>query len=131
MKLVNWRENLIGFMSEASRRSLQYGEWDCAIFAGGAAGAQTGVDYVGEWVGKYTDLKSGVRTLKRKGYLSHVDLVRKTFAEVPVAFAQEGDIALLSDDALGVVQGPAIYVLTGQGIGLVPLMSAVAAFRVE
>ena len=130
MKVENWRQNLIDYLTEMSHRTLVYGAWDCAIFAGGAAGAQTGVDYVGPWVGTYTDLTTGTEALNRQGYFNHIDLVRQTFDEVPVALAQEGDIAVIGD-ALGVVQGTHIYVLREEGIGLVPLLSASTAFRVE
>lgn len=130
MKVVNWRQNLIDYLTEVSTRTLVYGQHDCAIFVGGAAGVQTDRDYVGEWVGTYDDLLSGIEALKRKGYFDHVDLVRQTFDEVPVAMAQEGDIAVVGD-ALGIVQGSAIYILRSEGIGLVPLLTASTAFRVE
>ena len=130
MKVENWRQNLIDYLTEMSHRELRFGAWDCAIFAGGAAGAQMGIDYVGEWVGTYDDLTTGIEALNRKGYADHVDLVRQTFAEIAPAFAQEGDIAVVGD-ALGIVQGSAIYVLRSEGIGLVPLTSASTAFRVE
>lgn len=130
MKTVTWREDLIAYLTTASTRTLVYGQHDCAIFVGMAAGAQTGVDYVGAWVGSYTDMATGLRALNRRGYADHIDIVRQTFASVPIALAQEGDIALVGD-ALGVVQGSAIYVLRSEGIGLVPLLSATEAFRVE
>lgn len=130
LKLVDWRQRLIEYLTEVSTRTLTFGEHDCAIFAGGAAGAQMGVDYIGEWVGTYFDWTTGIEALNAKGYADHIDLVRQTFAEIPVALAQEGDIAVV-DTALGVVQGSAIYVLRPEGIGLVPLMVATTAFRVE
>lgn len=130
MKLADWRQRLVEYLTGVSTRTLTFGEHDCAIFAGGAAGAQTGVDYITEWVGTYTDMTTGLAALNAKGYADHVDLVRQTFTEVPVSMAQEGDIAVVGD-ALGVVQGAAIYVLRPEGIGLVPLLSASTAFRVE
>lgn len=130
MKVTEWRQNLIDYLTEMSQRTLTYGAWDCAIFAGGAAGVQMGVDYVGGWVGTYTDLTTGIEALNRRGYLDHIDLVRQTFGEVAVAMAQEGDIAVVGD-ALGIVQGTHIYVLRDEGVGLVPLLSASTVFRVE
>ena len=130
MKVQNWKQNLIDYLTEMSQRQMSFGAWDCAIFAGGAAGAQMGIDYVGEWVGTYSDMTTGIEALNRKGYFDHIDLVRQTFDEVPVAFAQEGDIAVVGD-ALGIVQGAAVYVLRPEGIGLVPLLAARTAFRVE
>ena len=131
MKVVNWRQNLLDFLTEMRSRALNYGVWDCAIFVGGAAGAQTGVDYVGPWVGTYSDMTTGIEALNRKGYFNHIDIVRQTFDEVPIAMAQEGDIAVVGE-ALGIVQGAHIYVLRERGgLGLVPLLSASTAFRVE
>jgi hypothetical protein len=129
MKVADWRQKLTEYLTEMSHRRVSFGAWDCAIFAGGAAGAQMGVDYLKGWVGTYSDMTSGIEVLNRKGYADHIDLVRQTFSEVPVSFAQEGDIAVVGD-ALGVVQGSSIYVLRDEGIGLVPLLSARTAFRV-
>lgn len=131
MKLHDWRPRLQAHLLECAHMTFRYGEWDCAIFVGTAAEVQTGADYVGRWIGRYSDLRSGLKTLRHRGYRDHVDLVRQSFSEVPVAMAQEGDIALFHNDALGIVQGSHAYVLGREGLGLVSMSKASTAFRVE
>lgn len=97
------------------------------------ADAYIGADYRG----RYSTLAGGLRLLKRKGFGNHAELAASLFEEIPVAMASVGDIAAIKVDtggvyALGVVQGPRIYVVRpGEaGIGTVDLLAAERAFRV-
>ena len=131
MKVENWRQNLIDFLNSVASTDLQFGTHDCALFAAGGVDAQTGTNFVGEWLGQYGSATEGLLQLNRLGFADHVEIVAANLAEVPVAFGQEGDIASVGD-ALGIVQGAGIYVLRQpSGIGLVPLTDATRMFRVE
>lgn len=132
MRLPDWKPRLTAYLTASMRRKFAYGVHDCALFAAGAVEAMTGVDHAAEWRG-YRSRSEGMRALRADGYADHLALVADRFTEVPVAFAQPGDLAeVVGDDgrALGVVQGEAIYVLRPDGMGLVPLTSGVRAFRV-
>jgi hypothetical protein len=130
----NWRLDLMQFLGEVARRPLQFGTHDCALFAAEAVQVMTGTDLAAPYRGQYSDLRQGVRLLKADGHADHVALARSHLPAIPVAEAMPGDLAVIEAEpipALGVVQGAAVYVLTLDGsLGLVPLTSAVEAFRV-
>ena len=113
MKTPTWRKDLADYLTSVSSRTLVYGQHDCVLFAAGAAGVQLGEDLVGKWRGTYTDLRTGLKALRRAGYEDYLEIVRERFAPVPVAFGQEGDIAAVGA-ALGIVTGASIYVLRNE-----------------
>lgn len=134
MKARGARKRLIEYVAKAARTPFQWGKHDCALFAAGAVKAQTGKDPARGLRGRYSTVSGAMKHLRKLGYTSLGDLAGAQFQEIPPAFAQVGDIAVVHDDAateaLGVVQGERIYVLRPDGLGLVPLMSARRAFRV-
>lgn len=128
----DWKTRLTAYVVGVMQSPFKYGRNDCALFCAGAVKAMTGKDYARGWRG-YRSLTAGMKKLKAAGYTDHIDLAAEFFSEVPVSFAQPGDLAVVPGDedrALGVVQGEMIYVLTPEGVGLVPLLSAERAFRV-
>ncbi|NTG07160.1 DUF6950 family protein [Rhizobium rhizogenes] len=132
-----WRSDLSAYIHSVAKASFEWGGHDCALFSAGAVEAMTGVDIAADYRGRYTTLAGGLRLLKRKRFDNHADLAASLFDEIPVAMASVGDIAAIKVDtggiyALGVVQGPRIYVVRpGEaGIGTVDLMAAERAFRV-
>lgn len=130
-----WREALFAYIHEVARRPFEWGNHDCGLFAAGAVQAMTGVDMASEYRGRYTTLLGGIRLLKKAGFADHAELAASLFEEIPVARAGVGDIAAIEEDgqiALGIVQGPRIYVLRpdNAGIGTVGLLDAKRAFRV-
>lgn len=130
-RLIDWRARLIQYVVETASEPFEPGKNDCAMAAARAVEAMTGVDYSKEF-GSYSDLKSGIKQLRAKGYRNHVDLVAKLFEEIPVAFAGVGDIVVLDTElgeALGIVQGEYVYVTGKDGRALVSLLDAKRAFR--
>ncbi|PWE29960.1 hypothetical protein DDZ14_16085 [Maritimibacter sp. 55A14] len=133
MKLPDWRPRLLAYVTAAAREPFVPGTHDCALFAAGAAEAQTGRDPAEGLRGTYSTLTEGLRRLGALGHADHVEMAAAHFAEVPASFAQVGDLAVVATDegdALGVVQGEAVYVLQKSGIAMVPLTAAHRAFRV-
>lgn len=131
---ANWTAPLIEYLAAAARKPFKPGHHDCALFAAGAVAAMTGTDFAAQWRGRYTTLRGGLRVIRRDGYRDQLDFVARHFAEVPMALAQVGDLAVVPSDqgpALGVVQGASIYVLGPQGLSLVRLTDAIRAYRVE
>lgn len=132
-RLPNWRHRLASYVSDKARAEFDPGQTDCALFAAGAVEAVTGHDPAQGHRGRYNTIQGGLRRLRKSGTTDHVAMAARLFAEIPVSYAQPGDLAVLASDdgpALGVVQGEKIYVMTRAGLGLVPLLSASRAFRV-
>lgn len=138
-RLPDWEGRLVAYLSDHARDPFRYGRLDCALFTAGAIEAMTGVDHARGFRG-YRTLQAGMKKVQDKGFEDHVGVVAGLFQEIAPAFAQPGDIAVIQGDdgpALGIVQGEAVYVLRradGESrlpaLGLVPLLSAVKAFRV-
>ncbi|UOA25894.1 hypothetical protein [Pseudosulfitobacter sp. DSM 107133] len=129
----DWHANLIQYLSEVSRRPFAEGQNDCALFLAGGVRAMTGVDYATLYRGRYTTIRGGLRILRKDGFNDHVELAKHHLKSKPVAVANAGDGAVIATDegqALGIVQGAAVYVLRPAGLGLVPLTDAILALEV-
>lgn len=133
MRLENWRARLSAYLSDVSRKGFRPGEHDCALFAAGAVEAMTGRDPAAAWRRTYRTIEDGLALLAQAGHADHVAFAADLFEEIPPILAQVGDLAAIregDDLALGIVQGPMIYVLRPSGLGLVPLTFAERAFRI-
>lgn len=133
MRQRHWKQALGQYLAQAARQPFAPGQHDCALFAAGAVAVMTGQDLAAGWRGRYRTLAGGLRMLRRAGHADHVAFAAAHFAEVPPAFAQPGDLAVVAGAdgaALGVVQGENVYVLRPEGLGLVPLSWAHRVFRV-
>lgn len=129
----DWRTRLAAYMGAISRRAFRPGEHDCALFAAGAVEAMTGTDLAAPWRRTYRTLEDGLALLAQHGHGDHVALAAAHLEEIAPILAQVGDVAAVREGealGLGIVQGPAIYVLRPSGLGLVPLTAAERAFRV-
>lgn len=129
-RLPDWRARLRTYVETSARQPFRPGRHDCALFAAGAVEAITGVDPAEGFRGAYRTLEDGFALIRDAGFADHIDMVARSFVEVPPIMAQVGDLAVVEEDALGVVQGPMVYVLRLDGIGLVSLAVAKRAFRV-
>lgn len=134
-RFPDWHPRLVAWLTEVARLPFAYGSHDCALFAAGAVAAMTGHDFAAPWRGRYTTLRGGLRVLRAAGFADHVSLAQSVLPPRAPAFAQPGDLAVIGDTpgdrALGVVQGPGVYVLSPSGaLALVPRMQAVAALEV-
>lgn len=133
-QLPDWRPRLQAYVATCVSLPFKAGTHDCALFWAGAVAAMTGHDPAVSFRGRYRTLKGGLLALKRAGFRNHVEAVAGLLTEIPPAYARAGDTAVVAGDgeiaeALGIVQGEMIYVLRPDGLGLVPLTSALRAFR--
>lgn len=132
-KRDDFRPRLAAYVAVCARRNFRPGSHDCALFAAGAVKEMTGQD-LARGFRSYRSLKAGRKRLADKGFEDLADFVASKLPEIPPLMAQVGDVAVLEDDngqtALGIVQGPMIYVLRPSGLGTVPLADAKRAFRV-
>ncbi|WP_425595623.1 DUF6950 family protein [Phaeobacter inhibens] len=129
-----WRSNLCGFLASVSRQKFRPGSHDCALFAAGAVQAMTGADLAADYAGRYRTVAEGMALLRSEGVVDLTALVIRHFEEIPPLKAGVGDLALVQgeggEDALGVVQGPSIFVLQRNGLGRVSLEAGLKGFRV-
>lgn len=133
-RLPDWRSRLTVHLTNVARTPFSYGQHDCALFAAGCVEVMTGVDLAARYRGLYRSLKGGLKLAAQDGFDSPLAIVRMTFAEVPAAFAQVGDIMVLREhagiEALGIDVGERIAVLREGELGMAHRDAAIAAFRV-
>ena len=130
----DWKPRLIAWLAKAAGTPYRPGTHDCALFAAGAVEAMTGVDLAAGFRGTYTTVEEGFERLRAAGFADHVAMAEAHFDRIAIALAQPGDLAVLSTPdgpALGVVQGEYIYVPCAGSIGLVPIIEANHALRVN
>lgn len=134
VRFYDWAQRLNAYVAQVAREPLVYGRHDCALFAANAVLEMTGIDFAAPYRGRYTTLRGGLRILTQDGYADHVALALTCLPENPVAMAMPGDLAVFRTPqgrALGVVQGPAVYVLhPGGTIGVLPLTDALQVLAV-
>jgi hypothetical protein len=122
---------LIAYAAEAGARPFRPGRHDCALFAAGWVKQVTGQDFARGWRSTYRSLRRGQQLLEEAGFIDHVALAAAHLPEMAPAFAQVGDLAVLDDQAFGIVAGEMIYGLKPQGLGLVPRSAMRRAFAVR
>lgn len=122
---------LIAYAAETGARPFRPGRHDCALFAAGWVKIATGQDLARGWRSTYRSLKRGQRLLQEAGFADHVALAAAHLPEIPPAFAQVGDLAVLDDNAFGINAAEMIYCLKPQGLGLVPRGQMRRAFAVR
>lgn len=131
----DWRARLNAYIAEIKAAPLEWGAHDCAVgLAARAIEAMTGVDVAAEWRGRYATPAEALRVLREDGFADLEALGRSMLPAVHPSRGQLGDIALVPTgealDALGVVIGDRILVLTQTGVGSVDLLAARVVFRV-
>ena len=121
---------LITYASEAGQRPFCPGRHDCALFVAGWVKVVTGKDFARGWRSTYRSLRRGQQLLATAGFADHVAFAAVHLHEISPAFAQVGDLAVLDDQAFGIVAGEMIYCLRPEGLGLVPRGQMRRAFKV-
>ena len=133
MRHPDWRQRLADHLAAHARAAYRPGETDCILFAGGARRAVRGEDLTGPYASRYATIEEGFALAREAGFDSPFDAIVSGLDEVPVAFAQVGDLACLEDaggqPAMGVVIGETIACLTPRGIGHVALTAARRVWR--
>ncbi len=122
---------LIAYAAEAGQKPFRPGRHDCALFAAGWVKLATSQDLARGWRSTYSSLKRGQQMLVEAGFADHVALAAAHLPEIAPAFAQVGDLAVLDDQAFGIVAGEMIYCLKPEGLGLVPRSTMRRAFQVR
>lgn len=122
---------LIDYAAEAGKRPFRPGTHDCALFAAGWVKKATGRDLARGWRSQYRSLRRGQAILEQAGFQDHVALAAAYLEEVKPALAQIGDVAVLENDAFGIVAGEMVYCLRPEGLGLIPRAQMKRAFMLR
>ena len=122
---------LLDYVADAGVRPFRPGSHDCALFAAGWIKFVTGQDLARGWRSRYRSLRGGQKLMEEAGFRDHIDFAAAHLPEIAPAFAQIGDLAVLQDNAFGIVAGEMIYCLKPQGLGLVPRGEMRRAFAVR
>ena len=133
LRLVDWKPRLVDYLSRSASTPFAYGQFDCFLFTLGAVAVMTDIDLTLDYRGRYSTLRQGIALARKRGLRDHIDLVARHFDNIPPSFARAGDIAVVAGadgPALGLVQGEHIFALVPSGMAVVPLTSALHAFRV-
>lgn len=133
MRRSDWRRRQSAHIAAHAGLAYRPGRHDCILFAGGARNAVRGEDLTSRYLGAYQTLEEGFELLRGLGFDDHIAAITQGLEEIPVAYAQPGDLVELDAGyglaAMGVVGGGHIYALTPRGAGVVPLTSARRAWR--
>lgn len=133
MRYPDWRARLEAYFRQVGREPFAWGRHDCALFLAGAVEAMTGEDYAAPFRGRYKTPLGAQRVLRKEGFESLAAVASAHLKEIPPAAARVGDGALVrveGIEALGVVQGPRVRVLTENYAGLVSRAFITRAFEV-
>lgn len=100
-RVSNWEAQLCDYIASKRDEPFAWGVNDCCTFSAGAVEAITGSDPMPEFRGKYDTALGSVRVLEGKTLAEVLD---DKFPELPIGFAQRGDLAMM-DGCVGVVMG--------------------------
>lgn len=116
------RANLNAFLRSNEAREYDLGIWDCALFGFGAVEAQTGVDHLMAYRGRYTTYPEAEALMRKTDRAATLrSLVTKKLGDpIPVAMAHTGDI-VSSGPSIGVLYGACgIFLAEHQGYERLP-----------
>ncbi len=140
LRIDGWEGALDAFMQSRSRPAFSWGANDCCLFACDAVLVMTGVDIARGFRDTYATGLQARRAMAKLeaatvGELADVFAARFGIREVPTAFAQRGDVALLDrelGESLGIVTlcGTGIWAPGEKSIVEVPFREARRAWRI-
>lgn len=133
-RLPDWRERLLAYVASISAEPFRPGQHDCIILAAGGRQALTDVDLMADWRGRYRSVEDGLELAREHGCEDPFQWVVQGLEEVPPAFAQVGDIAMLDGTngmpGMGIVAGEHVYTVGLRGLEIASLSDVRRAWRV-
>ena|ERR1700676_90005 len=138
----DWPTRLHAFIESRKEYAFSWGSQDCCLFASDCILEMTGEDLVRQYRNRYHDARGAASMLENfsdkpmtVGSLAAEILKANGIEEVPISFAQRGDLVLvLQDDreSLGVVSlaGDTLWAPGEFGLVEHPLSSAIKAWRI-
>lgn len=119
IRISTWEQALSDYIELKRDEPFAYGTNDCCMFAAGAAEAITGIDPIPEFRGQYDSLKTSIKALKEIGAGDLEKTIDGKLPEIPVGWAQRGDVAFF-DGSLGVVMDGYAWFASDDGLEQVP-----------
>lgn len=127
--MINRRAVLSDYIDRVAGRKFEWGVNDCLIMVAGAVELLTGVDHAEGYRGRYSSLAEG-KKLIGKSLLRFVSERAKPIDPVRAVDGDVGAVRQGREWGFGVFIGPHLYVMTEDGIGILPRTDAVKAFKV-
>ncbi len=132
MRRRDWPERFNEVIEANTRTHFDDGTWDCCIFAADCALAQTGVDPMPEFRGKYSDKEGAQRLIRAHPSKNLYGIMRSKFGN-PHRTGGRGDIVYtITEDGptLGVCIGAtALFVARPEGFYEVSMSEIKKVFR--
>ena len=125
-RLPDWPERLVDYFTSMKEAPFEWGKNDCILFALGAAQAITGMDTAKDFRGLYKNAIGAARIMRKRFGTTDLSEAADVFKaewgseEVPILFAQRGDI--VEADVVSAEGG------TGPSLGVVDLDGIHALF---
>jgi hypothetical protein len=136
----DWESKLDDFVARSQRLKFAWGIHDCCLFACDAVLCMTGTDLAADFRGKYDSALGAGRCLTEYGgavgFLADAIAQQFGIKEVPVLYAQRGDVVLLPSNndgpALGIVSLDGWNCLGAgmEGLTRTPLNQCLKAWRI-
>lgn len=101
LRRKDWEQRLQRYLASARDKPHAYGHHDCLLHPANAVKAVTGHDHGRGHRKKYKSPATAARHLTAMGFESPEALLDSLFEEVPVGFAQRGDIVLIAGNEGG------------------------------
>lgn len=120
---------LSDYIDRIADKPFQWGVNDCLIMVAGAVQLLTGVDHADGFRGKYQSLAEGKKLIG----VTLLRFVSSRLEPIHPVHAMDGDVGAVKQGrewGFGVFIGPHIYVMTENGIGILPRTDAAKAFKV-
>lgn len=118
MKKQNWTQALAETIEAAKKRSFSWGKFDCCLFAAECVKAQTGVDPMPEFRGRYTTEVGAKRLLTKFGGIEKI--MDSKFQRGCISSISRGDLVLIENQQ-GVMLGVAfnhVWVPSKNGVNV-------------
>ena len=132
MRVWNWPELFSAYLRECQTRPFAWGEFDCCLFACDAIKLMTGIDPAENFRGRYNDVHSALEVIATHGgdleQLAATVAAQYGLEEVPVNFAQTGDIVVINNVETDMGKDrPMLGVMGSDGRPLIPIEAGLAS----
>lgn len=125
-------EALAPYLESRAHWTFGYGtgerEHDCVRFCDAGVAAVSGRHPLKSFSGTWTTERGAARVLARHGGMAQA--VSTVMAEIPVTFAQRGDVGLTTENVLVLVEGATVVGLTDTGYLRLPREALTQAWTV-
>jgi hypothetical protein len=122
------------FIQQYRNKPFSWGQLDCCLFAANWIAMNSDDDMAASFRGRYKTALGAKRLLAKNGF-KNVNAVAQAYLGESIAplLLLRGDIALVSpprsEPALGIVAGHGVWVMTYEGVMLVPMRLVTNGWR--